>query len=334
MRAGEIGRDPNGGSVPGVVPLPADLPARALDRRRGGRGQRRAAETERDERSLRTDARARPAARATAEQQAAIEARDRDVFTEAGAGTGKTRVLVERYCDAVTEDGIGPDAILAFTFTERAAGELRQRIRRQLVASSPRRLRAGEHERARRSRAPHARASGRGSPPCTGSAGACCHASRRRPHGPALPRPRRARGRQARRARVRRGAGGGRGAGDDAVARFAAGFNPPRLRDRAGRARAASQPGSRPAPPAGTGSPGPSVKEKGESAELTPAEAALARRRLRGARRPARRLPRPLRAAQGRALRGRLRGPRAAGARAAASARAGARRPGGSASST
>ena len=32
---------------------------------------------------------------------AAIEARDRDVFLEAGAGTGKTRVLVDRYCDAI-----------------------------------------------------------------------------------------------------------------------------------------------------------------------------------------------------------------------------------------
>jgi ATP-dependent exoDNAse (exonuclease V) beta subunit len=53
----------------------------------------------------------------TAEQRAAIETRSSDVFTEAGAGTGKTRVLVERYCDVVTEDGIGPDAILAFTFT-------------------------------------------------------------------------------------------------------------------------------------------------------------------------------------------------------------------------
>ena len=37
----------------------------------------------------------------TPEQSAAIDARDRDVFCEAGAGSGKTRVLVGRYCDAV-----------------------------------------------------------------------------------------------------------------------------------------------------------------------------------------------------------------------------------------
>ncbi|MFL5891599.1 MAG: UvrD-helicase domain-containing protein [Solirubrobacterales bacterium] len=66
-------------------------------------------------------------------QRAAIERRDGDVFTEAGAGSGKTRVLVERYCDCVTEDGLKPDEILAFTFTDRAAGELRQRVRSRLI---------------------------------------------------------------------------------------------------------------------------------------------------------------------------------------------------------
>ncbi len=62
----------------------------------------------------------------TPEQQAAIDSRDRDVFLEAGAGTGKTRVLVERYCEAVCADGVEVEAILAFTFTERAAAELRE----------------------------------------------------------------------------------------------------------------------------------------------------------------------------------------------------------------
>jgi ATP-dependent exoDNAse (exonuclease V) beta subunit len=75
----------------------------------------------------------------------AIDARGRDVFCEAGAGTGKTRVLVERYCEAVERDGVGVDAILAFTFTERAASELRTRIRRELDArAAAARERAGE----------------------------------------------------------------------------------------------------------------------------------------------------------------------------------------------
>lgn len=38
----------------------------------------------------------------------------------AGAGTGKTRVLVERYLKFVFEDGIAPDRILALTFTKKS----------------------------------------------------------------------------------------------------------------------------------------------------------------------------------------------------------------------
>jgi ATP-dependent helicase/nuclease subunit A len=68
----------------------------------------------------------------TPEQAAAIEASG-DVLLEAGAGTGKTGAMVERYCRLVCEEGVSPDAILAFTFTEKAAGELRQRIRAELA---------------------------------------------------------------------------------------------------------------------------------------------------------------------------------------------------------
>ncbi len=69
----------------------------------------------------------------TAEQAAAIDSRDRDIFLEAGAGTGKTRVLVDRYCDAVDLDGVEPERILAFTFTEKAAAEMRRRVRIELL---------------------------------------------------------------------------------------------------------------------------------------------------------------------------------------------------------
>ena len=80
----------------------------------------------------------------TPEQAEAIGTRERDVFCEAGAGSGKTRVLVGRYCDAVTDDGVGIDEVLAFTFTERAAAELRQRIRRELGARAAHAARAGD----------------------------------------------------------------------------------------------------------------------------------------------------------------------------------------------
>jgi len=83
----------------------------------------------------------------TPEQARAIEARDRDVMLEAGAGTGKTLVLVERYCEAA-ESGAGIDGILAFTFTERAAAELRGRIRDELAARSAAAAARGEGERA------------------------------------------------------------------------------------------------------------------------------------------------------------------------------------------
>ena len=85
---------------------------------------------------------------ATREQAAAIEARDRDVFCEAGAGSGKTRVLVGRYCDALTVDGVEIDEILAFTFTERAAAELRQRIRLELNDRARAARAAGEEQQA------------------------------------------------------------------------------------------------------------------------------------------------------------------------------------------
>jgi ATP-dependent helicase/nuclease subunit A len=68
----------------------------------------------------------------TPEQRAAIEARGRDVLLEAGAGSGKTGVMVERYCRLVVDAGISPDAVLAFTFTDKAAAELRARVRAEL----------------------------------------------------------------------------------------------------------------------------------------------------------------------------------------------------------
>ncbi len=80
----------------------------------------------------------------SAEQRAAIEASAAEILVEAGAGTGKTRVMVDRYCRLVCDQDVSPDAILAFTFTEKAATELRQRIR----AEVERRTEAGS-ERAR-----------------------------------------------------------------------------------------------------------------------------------------------------------------------------------------
>ena len=80
----------------------------------------------------------------TAEQRDAIERRRGSLALAANAGSGKTSVLVERYVLAVTADGVAPGRILAITFTDRAAGELRERVRRRLVD-------AGRREAARES---------------------------------------------------------------------------------------------------------------------------------------------------------------------------------------
>jgi ATP-dependent helicase/nuclease subunit A len=66
------------------------------------------------------------------EQRAAIDARGH-VFVSAGAGTGKTLVLVERFANAVCDEGVDVGSVLVITYTERAAGELRGRIRRELL---------------------------------------------------------------------------------------------------------------------------------------------------------------------------------------------------------
>jgi ATP-dependent helicase/nuclease subunit A len=69
----------------------------------------------------------------TAEQEQAVERRGEPLLVSAAAGSGKTSVLVERFVRAVRQDGIAPGKILAITFTERAAGELRARVRARLL---------------------------------------------------------------------------------------------------------------------------------------------------------------------------------------------------------
>jgi len=79
--------------------------------------------------------------RVNEQQFAAVEATG-EVFVSAGAGTGKTAVLVERFARAVCDQGLDVDSILVITYTRRAAGELRTRIRAELA-------RRGRHDLAR-----------------------------------------------------------------------------------------------------------------------------------------------------------------------------------------
>jgi len=63
------------------------------------------------------------------EQKAAVLATEGAVRVAAGAGTGKTMTLTSRYCYLVSELGIAPRNILCATFTNRAANEMKRRVR-------------------------------------------------------------------------------------------------------------------------------------------------------------------------------------------------------------
>ena len=69
----------------------------------------------------------------TPEQRKAVERRDGSLLVRAGAGTGKTTVLVERFVQAVVEDEVAVDQVLAITFTEKAAAEMKSRVRRRFL---------------------------------------------------------------------------------------------------------------------------------------------------------------------------------------------------------
>jgi ATP-dependent helicase/nuclease subunit A len=57
---------------------------------------------------------------------------DRTLFVEAGAGTGKTTALVGRIVALVAADRLSLEHLVAITFTEAAAAELKERVRREL----------------------------------------------------------------------------------------------------------------------------------------------------------------------------------------------------------
>ncbi len=186
MRAGDIRRDPGPRAglrehdvCPTYCELRPDLPSRP--------GAGRATRTSRwrtGERPAETVARSRVP---TPEQAAAIAVAGRDVLLEAGAGTGKTGVMVERYCRLVCDEGASPD------------GDARLHLHRQgggrAAPADPRRAgpARGGGVRAR------TRAAGRGSARAwiTTIHGFCNRAARRPPgrrrDRPRLPRARRAR---------------------------------------------------------------------------------------------------------------------------------------------
>src|SRR6267142_1373493 len=66
------------------------------------------------------------------EQAAAAYEINKHISVTAGPGSGKTTVLVERYLHILREHKPSIDQIVAITFTNRAANEMRERLREQL----------------------------------------------------------------------------------------------------------------------------------------------------------------------------------------------------------
>jgi ATP-dependent DNA helicase Rep len=77
------------------------------------------------------------------QQMAAVHYLDGPLFVLAGAGSGKTRVITEKIAYLIQQCGYQPQSIYAVTFTNKAANEMKARVRMLLPAAARRGLKIG-----------------------------------------------------------------------------------------------------------------------------------------------------------------------------------------------
>ncbi len=108
----------------------------SIHQRMAAQAQRQAAESRERAAQARREAEQALLADLNPQQRAAVEHRGAPLLVVAGAGSGKTRVLTRRIAYLLAAGGASPGEILAITFTNKAAAEMRDRVADMIGARS------------------------------------------------------------------------------------------------------------------------------------------------------------------------------------------------------